>query len=185
MNDHYPDSDYESSRNTSHLRKSVVFRSTLAIVIVAAGIALALQVGGGGEVEAAVGDEAVDLSPYFECDAPQPRPAPEAFTDEMRRERERFLEAVLDFELETGWSRVSSAHVETGAHTCGWSPAIGASYDDIAAASRAAAATGGLPTTPVYDDIDGELIGHLYVNAFIPVEISSDPDVDLDDLVGR
>ena len=36
MNDHYPDSDYESSRNTSHLRKSVVFRSTLVIVIVAA-----------------------------------------------------------------------------------------------------------------------------------------------------
>lgn len=142
----------------------------------------------GQEVEAAAAAEVAPEEPRVEtvedwCAPSEPRP--DEPTPEQIREHEEALAEQLAFELETGWGRVTNLHYATGETVCGYTPAMGTSYEDMAATiALTQAQPHGLPVTPVYDSIEGELIGNIYgAKAFVPIEVASQPDVDIAALV--
>lgn len=117
------------------------------------------------------------------CEPSVSRPAEP--TAEEIREANDALARQLAFELDTGWARVSNRHVDTDETVCGYTPAMGTTYEDVSAAvASAEAQPHGLPVTPVYDSVEGRLIGNIYGGrAFVPVDVASQPGVDIAALV--
>ena len=160
-----------------------------AAALVAVGAALVVSDGDPGDaVEASAAAEAAPEDPRAEraedwCEPSVPRPAEP--TAEEIREANDALARQLAFELDTGWARVSNRHFDTDETVCGYTPAMGTTYEDVSAAvASAEAQPHGLPVTPVYDSVEGELIGNIYGGrAFVPVDVASQPGVDIAALV--